>query len=402
MEFSLIFEAQVPYASRENEQRVIRSAVDQAVLADELGFDRFYAVEHHGLESHAHSSAPETLLAFVAAKTRRIRVAHGVVCLPFAMNHPIRVAERTSMLDILSDGRMDVGVGRSSSRHEQRCFGLTDSETNAQLLESLRAIVHMWTEDEIEWDSEILKIPRRRIRPQPVQQPHPPLAMACSKDDSLELAARLGVGVLSNAADGPSQARRKREIYDAAIAARDPSAIVAKVPNDHFGATVFTVVGDDADEARRYGLRGMRFFMEGSRRWYVGGETPDPASWNDDENEDELRKMFEVARTENFLRRGAEITEREEGREPPRVGVGLANTTFNPDDVLDERSSAMGTPDHVIDFVERMADSGVDECYFLIQLGGVPDEKVLESISQIGKNVIPHFRRPSPTTVVMP
>ena len=392
MEFALIFEGQVAYPSRVNERQVLRAAVDQATLADELGFDRFYCVEHHGLESHAHSSAPEIILSCIAARTKQIRVAHGVVCLPFAINHPIRVAERTSMLDILSDGRLDVGVGRSSSTHEQLSFGVRDEDTHDQMLESMRAIVTMWTEDEIEWNSDLLQIPRRRIRPQPVQQPHPPLSMACTRDDSFALAARLGLGVLSNAADGPGQARRKRAIYDAAIAARQPADMIAKAPNDHFGATVFTVVRDDPEEARAYGMRGMRYFMEGARRWYKDdGPPPHPDAWDDAENETAIRRLLEGTNHGSALNWKAEVARQQ-------VGVGLANSAFDPDDVLDARSSAMGTAKNTIEFVERMADAGVDECYFLIQMGGVPNDVVLESIRQIGTKVIPHFRRAAPRT----
>jgi hypothetical protein len=180
MEFAVLFAGQVAYPSRANEQRVLRTGVDHAILADRLGFDRFYVVEPHSLEGYAHSSAPEMLLSYIAAKTERIRIAHGIVCLPFKMNHPVRVAERAAMLDILSGGRLDVGVGRSSSAHEQQAFGITDEETYPQMEAGLRAIVRMWTEEAVEFSQadDLIEMPLRTIRPQPVQHPHPPLAMA--------------------------------------------------------------------------------------------------------------------------------------------------------------------------------------------------------------------------------
>jgi hypothetical protein len=194
MQLSVLFEGQVAYPNKANEQRVLRAGVEQAILADRLGFDRFYVVEHHSLEGYAHSSAPEVLLSYIAAKTEHIRIAHGIVCLPFKMNHPVRVAERTAMLDILSGGRLDVGVGRSSSAREQQVFGITDEETYPQLEAGLRAIVRMWTEDELDFspENDLLEMPVRTIRPQPMQEPHPPLAMACTKDDTFLLAGRLG------------------------------------------------------------------------------------------------------------------------------------------------------------------------------------------------------------------
>ena len=98
----------------------MHDCVEQAVLAERVGFDRVWSVEHHCLKWYAHMSAPETFLAFVAAKTERIRIGHGVVCLPFRMNHPVKVAERVAMLDILSKGRVDFGVGKGGTEQEAR------------------------------------------------------------------------------------------------------------------------------------------------------------------------------------------------------------------------------------------------------------------------------------------
>ena len=100
MKFSMIFEAQISDTSRKREFEIMHEMVEQAVLGEEVGFDRVWSVEHHSLKWYAHMTAPETFLAFVAAKTSRIRIGHGVVCLPHKMNHPIKVAERVAMLDI--------------------------------------------------------------------------------------------------------------------------------------------------------------------------------------------------------------------------------------------------------------------------------------------------------------
>ena len=116
MKFSMIFEAQLADPTPDNERQVIRDCVEQAVLAEEVGFDRIWAVEHHCLKWYAHMSAPEIFLSWVAAKTSRIRIGHGVVCMPFNYNHPIRVAERAAMLDVLSNGRLDLGAGRGATR----------------------------------------------------------------------------------------------------------------------------------------------------------------------------------------------------------------------------------------------------------------------------------------------
>ena len=120
----MIFEAQLANPTPEREQQVIRDCVEQAVLAEAMGFDRVWAVEHHSLLRYAHISAPEVFLSFLAARTSRIRIGHGVVCVPFNYNHPIRVGERAAMLDILSEGRLDLGVGRGATVQEMSAFGV--------------------------------------------------------------------------------------------------------------------------------------------------------------------------------------------------------------------------------------------------------------------------------------
>jgi alkanesulfonate monooxygenase SsuD/methylene tetrahydromethanopterin reductase-like flavin-dependent oxidoreductase (luciferase family) len=387
MEFAVLFEGQVAYPSRANEQRVLRSGVDHAILADQLGFDRFYVVEHHSLEGYAHSSAPEVLLSYIAAKTERIRIAHGIVCLPFKVNHPVRVAERAAMLDILSGGRLDVGVGRSSSAHEQQVFGITDEETYPQMEAGLRAIVRMWTEDRVEFAQaeDLLEMPLRTIRPQPVQDPHPPLAMACTKDETFLLAGRLGLAAMSNSPDAPEQVARKRSLYDQARAEREPADLVGKFPTDRFSASVFATVLDDRKLARTYGLKGLRYFLQSARRWAPGGSLPDPDSWADDELESALVEMFERM------------------VKPGSGGVGLTGRVpeGTPESIVRSRTAGSGTPRDTIEFVERLQEVGVDEVYFLVSLGGIPDEIAVESIRKIGEHVIPHFRpanrrRPGP------
>ena len=112
MKFSIIYEAQMVDTSRANEQAVFLQIVEQAKLAEQMGFDCIWCVEHTALTQYAHMSAPETVLAFIAGATSRIHVGHGVVCLPPAMNHPVKVAERIATLDILSGGRVHFGMGK--------------------------------------------------------------------------------------------------------------------------------------------------------------------------------------------------------------------------------------------------------------------------------------------------
>src|SRR5260370_30180151 len=107
----MIFEAQMADASVGNERQVLHDCVEQAVYAEAMGFDRVWAVEHHCLRWYAHMSAPEVFLTWVAARTERIRVGHGVVCMPFHYNPPIRVAGRAAVLHVLSDARLGLRAG---------------------------------------------------------------------------------------------------------------------------------------------------------------------------------------------------------------------------------------------------------------------------------------------------
>ena len=128
MKFSLIYEAQTADPTREGDHRVIGEIMEQALLAEELDFDVIWAVEHTGLTMYAHMSAPETFLAYLAGATSRIGIGHGVICLPPRMNHPVKVAERCAMLDILSGGRLHVGFGKGATEQQAGTFGYRKSD----------------------------------------------------------------------------------------------------------------------------------------------------------------------------------------------------------------------------------------------------------------------------------
>jgi alkanesulfonate monooxygenase SsuD/methylene tetrahydromethanopterin reductase-like flavin-dependent oxidoreductase (luciferase family) len=127
MKFSLFYEMQMSQPTRDKEAECFRNCLEQAELADRAGYDCIWAVEHHGLLEYSHSSAPEIFLSFVAARTTRIRVGHGVTLAPFRYNHPLRIAERIAALDILSGGRVNWGSGKSSSKVEQLAPSRTTS-----------------------------------------------------------------------------------------------------------------------------------------------------------------------------------------------------------------------------------------------------------------------------------
>src|SRR5215472_16555651 len=144
MKFDLLYELQMPKPhDARSEYRCYHEALEQIVLADRLGFDTVWEVEHHFLTEFAHSSAPEVFLAAVAQRTERIRIGHGVVQIPYKFNHPVRVAERIAVLDIMSDGRVEFGTGRSTP-FEQAGFEIDVEESRAMFEESLELIPRLW------------------------------------------------------------------------------------------------------------------------------------------------------------------------------------------------------------------------------------------------------------------
>lgn len=369
MKFSMIFEAQMADPSREQERKVLNDCVEQAVYAEEMGFDRVWAVEHHSLSQYAHMSASEIFLTWVAARTERIRIGHGVVTMPFGYQHPVRVAERAAMLDVLSGGRVDVGAGRGATKQEMSMFGVRPEDTYPQMEEALRIFSGAWREERFEWHGS-LDIGPGAVLPRPVQDPHPPLFMACSKHETLRLAAELGIGALVMGFAGADDVREMRKVYDEARAARTGERFVSDRANDHLSALCPTVVLDDAELALRLGTRGQRFFAESIAHWY--GNSPAPSAYAEDEDH-----VAAMARDREEL-----VAKLHEANIPARpVDTG----TFNAEHAYGDAATA-------VDYVQQLADIGVDEVMCLIQMGTVPQEACMETIRQWGETVIPHFR----------
>ena len=184
-----------PFAP-DHEARVLADAIEQAQLADRLGFGCWWTVEHHGAVEFSYSSAPELMLAVLSQHTERIRFGHSGVLAPFKINHPLRVAERAAWVDLLSRGRLEMGLARSGGT-EWEAFGVDPDTSREQLREALCMLPQMWTQDSFSWNSPHLVIPERNVVPKPLQKPHPPLWQTCTSPESFEMAGELGVGALA-------------------------------------------------------------------------------------------------------------------------------------------------------------------------------------------------------------
>src|SRR5204863_8704349 len=133
MKFGIFYEHQLPRPwAQDDEHKLLKDALEQVELADRLGIDAVWEVEHHFLEEYSHSSAPEVFLAAASQRTARIRLGHGIVQLPPAVNHPARIAERIATLDLVSGGRVDLGTGEGSSQVELGGFGVPRADKRQQ------------------------------------------------------------------------------------------------------------------------------------------------------------------------------------------------------------------------------------------------------------------------------
>ncbi len=355
MKFSLLIEIQIENPTPESERRAFHECVEQAVLADQLGYHEVWAVEHHGLWEYSHCSAPELLLSHIAALTKRIRLGHAVTLTPYRYNHPIRIAERIATLDILSGGRVDWGSGKSSSLVEQGAFEIDRAELDGQWREALQMIPRMWRSDLFEWNGKFFHIPPTAIIPKPLQQPHPPIFAACSRPESVELAGSLGIGSLNFTAGNDDYLKRKIESYRAAIAG---ARGIAGSVNNRFCCTPTALVLDDDREACAWGFRGARFFQESLSTYFFSRERiTGPIEINRDPlTESELDKAM--------------------------ASRGTPNSPL---------TSVIGDPSAARESVSRFQAAGVDELILVMDLGTIPHEVVTRSLKTFAEKVMPHF-----------
>ena len=358
VKFGLLYELQFakPW-SQGWEARIYHEALEQIELADRVGFHAAWAVEHHFLTEYSHSSAPEVFLAAVSQRTQRIRIGHGVVLLPLAYNNPIRVAERVAALDILSNGRVEFGTGRSGTPAEVLGFGLDPAETRAMWDEALHIIPRMWTEDPFCYEGRFFSMPSRSIWPKPVQQPHPPIWVAATSRQTYTEAGERGLGVLCFIIGQPDELETRIATYRKAITRARPAG---KFVNNQAAGFTVTLCLDDDEEARRIGGP--------AALWYTAMLGTILGEWRG-----QVVPGYEYYG--NVNREAAQTAAREAGS------------------LIDSGTFCIGDPETCIAIVERYQQAGVDQLICLMQAGRIPHEKILRSIELFGERVIPHFRK---------
>jgi alkanesulfonate monooxygenase SsuD/methylene tetrahydromethanopterin reductase-like flavin-dependent oxidoreductase (luciferase family) len=206
MKFGIFYEHQLPRPWTERSERdLLHDSLTQIELADRLGYDYAWEVEHHFLEEYSHSSAPEVFLGAASQRTRNIRLGHGIIQL--TTNQPHRVAERVSTLDLLSDGRVELGLGEGAGPAELHPFNIRVRDKRDRWEEAVRAIVPMFTRTSWEFHGQYYDFPARNVIPKPLQKPHPPLWVACSNIKTIGEAGSWGMGALGFTFVSPDAAK---------------------------------------------------------------------------------------------------------------------------------------------------------------------------------------------------
>ncbi|MCH8870705.1 MAG: LLM class flavin-dependent oxidoreductase [Chloroflexi bacterium] len=377
MKFGLLYEMQRPHGDdfKIDYTALIDETLEQCILADEVGFDYLWFVEHHFLTSFSGSSAPEVIISSLARLTSRIRLGFGVVVLPH--HHPVQVAERLAMVDHLSGGRVEFGIGRSSP-YEQLGLGVDPRDTREIMEESMQIVPKIWrTEGKFSWKGKHFDIPEREILPKPKQDPHPPVWMACTQPSSYEMAARHGVGVLSFGSGAPAGMKQHVDNYRENIKSAKP---VGSFVNNQWANFTLGHCGDNNAEAQKVGANAIKEFF-GPNRPYTA------------DRKDVYDRLLESwGGVPDHLQANFS---RFQGGEQDLGGGGASRAMLGdlPPELLAERGVIVaGDPDGCIECVKRHEEIGVDQTLLIMQSDQIPHEKVKKSIKLFGEQVIPAFK----------
>jgi luciferase family oxidoreductase group 1 len=353
VKFGLFSSLQIPRPwDVDSELRQFQESVAHAELADQLGFDYVWQVEHHFLEEYSHSSAPSTMLAAMSQRTKNIRLGHGVMQL--TTNHPIRVAEQVSTLDLLSGGRVDLGTGEGHGATELNPFGARHRNKREMWEEGMRALIPCFTDESCSFTGDYWSWEPRSVLPKPAQRPHPPLWVACSNLDTIEMAARRGLGALGFQFATPQGARAwVNRYYNLFRAGVDKLADYETNPNI---AVVSGFSCAKTDEEARRRAEGWTFFVF----------------------------CLDYNRNHNYL--------------PGTVALWDEYQAWRTSDKADAvfETGLIGSPDTIRAKLHQFADSGLDQIILLTQAGRTTSAEIHESLELFGREVLPEFQAMEP------
>ena len=359
------FEAPMPWAKphpwgqREAERRAYANAIDQIVLADKKGFHTVWCVEHHFREGRSHMPCSEAVLGALSQVTENIRLGFGVTLLPHEFIHPVRVAEKVATVDLLSKGRVEWGIGRSTPM-EQAAFGVDIPRSKEKMLAACKTVVGMWEQEYYSEASEFLKFPSRMVTPKPWQDPHPPVWLAASSEESARFAGENGLGLLCFSIMQPlSKLAGITQLYREASARAVP---LTGVTNNKVG--IYTLVHCARSRADFEPNK-----LWESMWWWYTTVAEFLLKW-------ELNLLPPEAQERAFplLKKQAE---------------GLFDITeFDREDMV-----IVGTPEECLAKFLRYEEAGIDQVLCYVNFGHLTHEAVVESIALLGDYVIPELKK---------
>ena len=350
MRFGVFYELQLPKPWDDNaEHRLVHEAIEQVQLADRLGIDHAWAVEHHFLDEYSHCSASDVFLTALAAKTERIRIGFGIRQVIPNYNHPSRTAESVAMLDLVSNGRVDFGIGEGATRLELHGYGVPAKRKQALSLEAAEQIANMMVLDPYPgYEGEGFSMPCRNVLPKPLQKPHPPMWMACTSRRTIETAARNGIGALAFTFVNPEEARTWADAYYDIIKS-DQCVPVGHSVNANLAVVSGFSLHEDPEEARRRGVDGFAFFRYAINALVANDAKP---------GRSQLWREYEAIRD----------------RDLPIIG-----------------SPGIGTPAQFAEHVRDFQEVGIDQIIFLQQGGKNRHDHICASLELFGREVLPEF-----------
>jgi len=350
MKFGLHY--QLPCYGEHSAVQRYRDTIDQAVFGEALGFESVWPVEQHFNPRLSIMPAPLLPLAAIAERTRTLRLGIAIVLLP--LSHPLRVAEEIATLDVMSNGRVEFGVGRGAIPNHFRGFGVAQAESRDRLFEELEIIRRAWTEDTVNYQGQFYNVDNISVFPKPVQQPHPPIRIAANSDDSFELMGRLGYPIFAaSQVNSFSRLRRFLPQY------RQARAAAGHPDNGGEDLTLLMplYVGEDRAAIRRDTEPGIRHLLETVASLYT----------------------LAMPKSEGGARRIMELAEK------------TRSTTY---EQAAESMAVFETPEECIarlDGFRKEFNMGRLICWFNPG-GAIPHDRVIRSMELFARKVMPHLQ----------
>jgi alkanesulfonate monooxygenase SsuD/methylene tetrahydromethanopterin reductase-like flavin-dependent oxidoreductase (luciferase family) len=336
----------------ESDRTLLNDALDIAELSDKSGFDYVWATEHHFLEEYSHASAPEIFLAACSQRTKNIRLAHGIIQTPPQINHPVRVAERIAALDLISNGRCEFGMGSGATSTELGGFLVPQAEKKAMQLEGMRAAVRLLVEDPFTgFEGRYVTVPPRNLVPKPLQKPHPPLWMACSRRESIIEAAKLGLGALTFSFVSPDEARQWVQDYYTTI--ENECEPLGYAVNPNFAIAAPFLCDQDQERVEAIASESYGFFVYGLGHYsFFGEHRPGKTDiWQD----------FKSSPKKDAAPEG-------------------------------QAQTCIGTPKMIRETLRQFEEAGIDQVIAVRQVGRMTLDQQCSSLRLFSQEVLPEFK----------